>query len=322
MSWTHHLKHPNVLLAAAVLFLVALIEAPAARSAIRRNAGPVAVEPAVVVTAEAPAAAPEISTPEVVGESGSLRAVIGTPATLSADPAIEPLVEDGEALEPGIHPLGARAIDGDSLVAVTMRPFDAARATREGAYVTGRWASRGLAATNPHYAPPAGYIAVTPENENTQVSERFRLADFLTHDQQAVWPKVLVLQPRILDKLELIGAELERRGLPSELHVMSGFRTPQYNEQGVGKKGGRAENSRHQYGDAADIFVDADGNQRMDDLNHDGKVDKRDAKVLFSVAENVEARHPELVGGLSAYSATDAHGPFVHVDARGTRARW
>ena len=34
------------------------------------------------------------------------------------------------------------------------------------------------------------------------------------------------------------------------------------------------------------------------------------------------ARHPHLAGGLSAYPANSAHGPFVHIDARGARARW
>ena len=76
------------------------------------------------------------------------------------------------------------------------------------------------------------------------------------------------------------------------------------------------------YGDAADVFVDADSNGRMDDLNHDGHIDRRDAQMLFAAAEQVETDHPELVGGLSAYSASAAHGPFVHVDARGFRARW
>src|SRR5438093_9287178 len=103
---------------------------------------------------------------------------------------------------------------------------------------------------------------------------------------------------------------------------MSGFRTSQYNAHGVGVNGGRAAESRHMYGDAADVFVDADHDGRMDDLNGDGRVTLRDAKLLFAVAEGVEASHPELVGGLSAYPGNAAHGPFVHVDARGTRARW
>jgi len=125
-----------------------------------------------------------------------------------------------------------------------------------------------------------------------------------------------------LDKLELVGNELQRRGLPDMLHVMSGFRTPQYNAQGVGRKGGRAAESRHMYGDAADVIVDANGDGVMDDLDGDGRATIRDARVLYAVAEAVEKEHPELVGGLSAYRASSSHGPFVHIDARGVRARW
>jgi hypothetical protein len=40
------------------------------------------------------------------------------------------------------------------------------------------------------------------------------------------------------------------------------------------------------------------------------------------VAERVELDHPELVGGIGIYKANRAHGPFVHVDTRGTPARW
>jgi uncharacterized protein YcbK (DUF882 family) len=117
--------------------------------------------------------------------------------------------------------------------------------------------------------------------------------------------------------------DLQRRGIrASRLGVMSGFRTPQYNAKGVGRKGGRASDSRHQYGDAADVFVDNNSDGRMDDLNRDGRVDTRDARILLESVERVEARHPELIGGAGLYRATRVHGPFVHVDARGTRARW
>ena len=189
-------------------------------------------------------------------------------------------------------------------------------------YRTGRWPTTGLAARDSNYFPPADFIRVTRENEWTPVSDRFLLRDFLTHDQRDVWPKVLVLRPVLVDKLELIGDALDRQGLPSRLQVMSGFRTPRYNALGVGVHGGRARVSRHMYGDAADVFVDADGNGRMDDLNRDGRITVMDAQVLLAVAEGVEASHPEFVGGLSAYPANAAHGPFVHVDVRGTRARW
>jgi uncharacterized protein YcbK (DUF882 family) len=80
--------------------------------------------------------------------------------------------------------------------------------------------------------------------------------------------------------------------------------------------------SRHQYGDAADVYVTDGGRDWMTDLNRDGRVDLRDARLLASAAERVETAHPELVGGIGVYPATGAHGPFVHIDVRGTRARW
>jgi hypothetical protein len=60
----------------------------------------------------------------------------------------------------------------------------------------------------------------------------------------------------------------------------------------------------------------------MDDLDGDGRVNVADARYLLALAERVEARHPDLVGGLSAYRATGVHGPFLHVDVRGQSVRW
>jgi Peptidase M15 len=256
------------------------------------------------------------------GVSGNLCALIGHRKTFANDAAIAPVLSAVPEAATGVHSLGMVAPDGDSLIAVLLEPFAANRGKTRSRYRTGTWPTTGLAERDPMYAPPTGYISVTPDNANTLVSKRFRLRDFLTHDQQDVWPKVLVLRPTLLDKLELIGDSLAGRGLPSKLFVMSGFRTPQYNSLGVGDKGGRASNSRHMYGDAADVFVDADGDGWMDDLNRDGRVTRDDAQVLLAVAEAVEARHPHLTGGLSAYSTSAGHGPFVHVDARGARARW
>jgi uncharacterized protein YcbK (DUF882 family) len=51
-------------------------------------------------------------------------------------------------------------------------------------------------------------------------------------------------------------------------------------------------------------------------------VSSRDALVLRGIVERIESEHPELIGGVGTYRATRAHGPFVHVDVRGTRARW
>ena len=86
----------------------------------------------------------------------------------------------------------------------------------------------------------------------------------------------------------------------------------------------RLARSRHLYGDAADIYVDDDGDGQMDDLNEDGAVDVQDARLL---AEIVEAQRDEpwyapFVGGLGVYGPAPHRGPFIHVDTRGEPVRW
>jgi uncharacterized protein YcbK (DUF882 family) len=200
------------------------------------------------------------------------------------------------------------------------RPFAAKVNGRIGSYLIGFWPGERGRVTSKAYSNPNAFIEVTPENQDSLVSDHFRLRDFLTHDQAKVWPKYLVLRPELVDKLELVIADLNNRGtLVRHMRVMSGFRTPQYN--GGGGEG-RSGVSRHMYGDAADVFVDNDGNGRMDDLNQDGRVDHRDARVILDAVERIERQNPTLAGGVGVYRANSAHGPFAHVDVRGWRARW
>lgn len=263
----------------------------------------------------------------LLGRSGNLRFLLAHPAR-TLDGALRQLVPAGLAGRPGVHPLVATAPDGDSVVLVTLLPFDRKTGDRLGEYRIGSWPAERAVASPTAGTPkrarplPAGFIEVTPASRGIRVSKLFRFEDFLTHDQRAIWPKYLLLDPRLVDKLELIGQRLAQSGRSNSLRVMSGFRTPQYNALGVGPRGGRARDSRHMYGDAADVYVDADGNGVMDDLDGDGRVTIADGRYLLGVAEAVEREHPELVGGLSAYRANRVHGPFLHVDARGVRARW
>lgn len=222
--------------------------------------------------------------------------------------------------EGSLRDLAGAATGGVSLI--VLKPFSAKVDGRIGSYRMGNWPYEGRIPRSPNYAPPKGFIEVTPDNFGTHVSEHFTVGQFLTKDQSEVWPKYLVLDRRLLDKLELTIAELNREGYGvKNFSIMSGFRTPQYNERGVGA-GGRSAVSRHQYGDASDVYPDDDRDGRMDDLNHDGRVDLKDAHVLASAAEVVEKKNPQLVGGIGIYPANSSHGPFVHIDARGTRARW
>jgi hypothetical protein len=77
-------------------------------------------------------------------------------------------------------------------------------------------------------------------------------------------------------------------------------------------------------GDAADVYIDSDGDERMDDLNGDGRVNRRDAIYLLTLVNEMDnsSGYGALVGGASAYSSNHDHGPFVHVDTRGYPARW
>jgi hypothetical protein len=220
----------------------------------------------------------------------------------------------------GIYDLGVRAPDGAPLRLFALVPFRAKKGSRIGTYRLGRWPQETTGSPN-GYAAPDGFVRVGKKDAGTPVSAHFRIGDFLTHDQKGVWPKYLVLRAALIDKLELVADALTASGRSDSIRIMSGFRTPSYNAQGVGA-GGRAEDSRHIYGDAGDIFVDADGNGSMDDLDGDGRVTLEDARWLAALVEGVEADHPDLVGGLSPYPATAEHGPFVHVDVRGRAARW
>lgn len=170
------------------------------------------------------------------------------------------------------------------------------------------------------YRPPEAFVEVTPENRDLAISRHLTLGQFITKDQLDIWPKYVALDLRLIDKLELLIDELNAMGIRAErLHVMSGFRTPQYNGPGGD---GRASLSRHMWGDAADVWIDNDGDGMMDDLNGDGSIDLDDAAVMLRALERVEQKYPELVGGAETYPTTSTHGPYIHVDARGVRSRW
>jgi hypothetical protein len=172
----------------------------------------------------------------------------------------------------------------------------------------------------PIYKPPRGFVEVTPENEETPVAPHFRLKQFLCK-QESGYPRYLVLKERLLLKLELVLERANEKGYRAEtFQVMSGYRTPYYN-----KAIGNVKYSRHVWGGAADIFIDENPQDgMMDDLNKDGKHDYRDAAILYDIVDEMYGKpwYELFVGGLGRYKRTRSHGPFVHVDVRGFRARW
>jgi hypothetical protein len=170
------------------------------------------------------------------------------------------------------------------------------------------------------YTPPDGFIELTSELLDLQLSPHFSLRQFPSK-QSAALPKFLALRESLLLKLELLLERVNEAGIEADAFtVMSGYRTPMYN-----RSIGNGQHSRHIYGGAADIYVDVSPRDDiMDDLNGDGRSDFRDAQWLYRIADDLFSRsaNRQFRGGLGVYRSTAAHGPFLHVDARGVRARW
>lgn len=167
---------------------------------------------------------------------------------------------------------------------------------------------------------PKGFIRLNKSEADTPLSPRFRVGQFLCKQQPNEWPKYLIVSEPNIKRLETLLSALNKDGITqaNAITVMSGYRTPFYNTAI-----GSAKFSRHMYGDAADIYIDAappDGN--MDDLNGDGIVNKADANFMYDYAQKLFSRVKVKSGGLGSYKANSVHGPFVHVDSRGHKARW
>jgi Peptidase M15 len=176
--------------------------------------------------------------------------------------------------------------------------------------------------SNPIYLPPKGFVEVTRKNEDVKVSPHFTLKQFLCkEDVTRQYPKYVLVKERLLLKLETILESVnDDLGIKTDtLHVMSAFRTPYYN-----KAIGDVLYSQHQWGSAADIYIDPHDQERMEDLDGNHVVDIRDSKFFYDRIEDLLAPRPfqRFEGGLGYYPATAAHPPFVHVDVRGTKARW
>lgn len=248
------------------------------------------------------------------GRSGQLRAAVLLPPR--AESIASPAAGAGFARVPAVWSI-ADSASGGLFHFIELIPFAEKRDGRVGAYAVGRFPGERRATRHPEWGLPQGFISLTPEMLTLPVSTHLTLGDFASlRDQRDVWPRALVLDLRLVDKLELILAALRDSGFAApRFKVTSGFRTPSVTLRNA--RTAQAPDSRHQFGDAADVIVDADGDGRMDDLTGDGRVDLADARYLVRVILAVEAAHPDLVGGIGVY-----RGPFVHVDARGERARW
>lgn len=204
-----------------------------------------------------------------------------------------------------------RAVDG--LTLAVMVPFAEKERGFLHGYRIGTYLAERVTGQTP---PPEGFLQISPRDVDIPITKHLRVGDFLNHDDQTGWPRYAAVSPRLLDKLELVVAEIARwhgsgdsAKVNLDIDVHSGFRSPDHNRH-VRRA---ATDSQHQYGDAADVIIDVNG---------DGKFTAVDARMVGLAVEIVELKHPDLVGGLGLYTSRRSGGAYVHIDARGRRARW
>lgn len=217
--------------------------------------------------------------------------------------------------EPGFYRLtlvrsGMRqVVDGVTLAVLV--PFEEKKGASLNGYRIGTYLAErsGL----PDRERPKGFVQVIPEVADLQLTRHLRLGDFLTQDGQTTWPRYAAVSSRLLDKLELVVSEVaswrDGGSQALDVRVQSAYRTPWHN-RGVWRA---AVDSRHQYGDAVDVAIDANG---------DGWITREDSRLVELAVEIVESRFPDLAGGLGLYAGDRFRHPYVHIDARGTRVRW
>jgi hypothetical protein len=205
------------------------------------------------------------------------------------------------------------------LTLVNVVPYTAMRNGQLDGYRIGEYAPQPLKGLE-QYERPKGFIRLAAHNDDLWVSDHYRMRDFQCKLDGTT--KFLVLRTDALVKLEILQHELlTRHGLQFDrFTIMSGYRTPYYNS----KIGNETGYSRHLYGDAMDIYIDQNRDGKMDDVNRDGRIDTSDARFLLRVAESIDNSREWgwLKGGAGVYHANAAHGPYIHVDARGYVARW
>lgn len=222
---------------------------------------------------------------------------------------------------PGHHELYFQRNGETALLNVfVLTPFENGRDDDLSGYRIGEYNPNPLRGLE-RYVPPTGFIHMEPGMEDIQIAPHFRLGQFICKQQPGFENVFLMVDPSMLLKLETLLEAANDRGWEADtFFVMSGFRTPFYNAA----IGNTTTSSRHLFGDAADIYIDHDQDGVMDDLDGDGRITRDDAVALASLAGEIAEADPSNWpnGGIGIYNANAVHGPFVHIDARGYRARW
>ncbi len=145
------------------------------------------------------------------------------------------------------------------------------------------------------YRKVVGHVRV----KDLMTRDKYYQRSFLFSSDTLYWG----IDKRILYKVLALQDALEKQGYDRDAFwIRYGHRHPQYN-----LKVGGASRSRHLRGDAVDLVIK--------DINQDGRYTKKDKDIVLDLCEK------QIIGkqgGIGRYPWSRT----VHIDVRGTRARW
>lgn len=181
------------------------------------------------------------------------------------------------------------------------------------------------------YQPPQYFALLTPKTIDLPLGPDFTLGqlvafkDYHGADGKKVYTterhtNVFPPRPELITKLIKLRERLQSKGVKVACFwLTSAFRTPEYN-----RSIGGAAYSRHCFGDAVDLVIDEDNDKRMDDLNGDGRVDRKDGIVIGNACRELELEGAVVPGGIGVYEwdSDDSVRCHVHIDCRGYISRW
>jgi len=160
--------------AAAVFSAATVLGAGAARAGDASSAAP--LPPESTAATDSPSIVDRLALDTLTGLSGKLRARFVVPRAEAGLPVLSAIFGDSSVLRPGVYPIDS-ALIGKPFAFITLRPFADKKNGRIGSYRMGSWPFERRAAARERYKNPLGFIEVTPENQDTYVSEHFRLRD-------------------------------------------------------------------------------------------------------------------------------------------------
>ncbi|MFP4380380.1 MAG: hypothetical protein ACLFUS_07745 [Candidatus Sumerlaeia bacterium] len=175
------------------------------------------------------------------------------------------------------------------------------------------------------YAPPKWFVKIDSNTRDYKVSEHFKLGDFASPSERDE-PHFVSIDPKLITFLELVTDTVQQRyGPEAQVKILRSYLSPLERQRLDQRGASYTQFTRYQYGDAAALIVDIDGDGKLDDLNNDNRVDREDANALADLLDEVK-RNADMRGASGVVDGPTEPNwpdtPYAVVDLRGFNTRW